>query len=95
MGFLRNEWYRCFEEKFPKHIDICTLELWKSLYTIFQNETPDSSKLETLVQLLLDNEDIRTYNENKHDALCDALSTAKVFMKLYDDNYKKKYLSNF
>lgn len=91
MGFLRNEWYRCFEEKFPKHKDICTLELWKSLYTIFQNETPNSSKLETLVQLLLDDIDVRTYNENKHDALCDASVTAKVFMKLYDDNYKKLF----
>lgn len=91
MGFLRNEWYRCFEEKFPKHKDICTLELWKSLYIIFQNETPDSSKLGTLVQLLLDDVEVRTYNENKHDALCDASATAKVFMKLYDDNYKKLF----
>ena len=65
------------------------LELWKYLYTIFQNETPYSSKQETLVQLLLDDEEIRTYYENKHEALCDASSTAKVFMKLYDDNYKK------
>ena len=29
--------------------------------------------------------------KNKHDALCDASSTAKVFMKLYDDNYKKNF----
>lgn len=65
------------------------LELWKSLYTIFQNETPDSSKQETLVQLLLDDEDIKLTTKNKHDALCDASSTVKVFMKLYDDNYKK------
>lgn len=66
MGFLRNEWYRCFEEKFPKHKDICTLELWKSLYTILKNETPDSSKLETLVQSLLDIE-----NEIKEDVVAE------------------------
>ena len=48
-----------------------------------------SSKQETLVQLLLDDEDIKLTMKNKHDALCDASSTAKVFMKLYDDHYNK------
>lgn len=89
MGFLRNEWNRCFENNFPKHRDICTMKLWKILYRHFQNENPTSSKLSTLVQNLLDDDSINDYNQNKHDALCDALATAKVFMRIYDDNYLK------
>ena len=89
MGFLRNEWNRCFEDNFPKHKDICTMKLWKLLYYNFQNENPASSTLSTLVLNLLNDNSVNEYNQNKHDALCDALATAKVFMKMYDDNYLK------
>lgn len=89
MGFLRNEWNRCFDEDFPKHKDICTMKLWKVLYNHFQGENPPSSKLSTLVTNLLNKEDIKSYYENNHDACCDAIATAKVFMKMYDENYLK------
>lgn len=89
MGFLRNEWYRYFDDNFPKHKDICTMKLWKTLYNHFQEENPPSSKLSTLVTNLLNEEDIKNYYENNHDACCDAIATAKVFMKMYDENYLK------
>lgn len=89
MGFLRNEWYRYFDDNFPKHKDICTMKLWKVLYYHFQGENPPSAKLSTLVTNLLNKEDIKNYYENNHDACCDAIATAKVFMKMYDENYLK------
>lgn len=89
MGFLRNEWNRCFDEDFPKHKDICTMKLWRLLFKYFQEVDPPSSKLVTLVTNLLEKDDIKKYHENAHNALCDALLTAKVFMKMYDDNYLK------
>ncbi|MCI5790504.1 MAG: 3'-5' exonuclease [Clostridiales bacterium] len=89
MGFLRNEWYRCFDSNFPKHKDICTMQLWRLLYSTFEQENPSSAKLSHLVHTLLDDEDINKYDEDMHDALCDATMTAKVFMKTYDDNYRK------
>ena len=86
-GFLRNEYYRNFSDNFPKHKDLCTMQLWKFLYSSFQHDMPESSTLSTLVHCLLDDDDIKYYTQNKHDAFCDAMVTAKIFMKIYDDNY--------
>ena len=65
------------------------MKLWKVLYCHFQGENPPSAKLSTLVTNLLNKEDIKEYYENNHDACFDAVATAKVFMKMYDENYLK------
>lgn len=52
----------------------------------FQNEDVISAKLNTLVINLLNKEEINEYQKNKHDAYCDAIATAKVFMKMYDNS---------
>lgn len=64
------------------------MKLWQTLYLKIQKQKVPSVKLYTLVLNLLDNDDIIEYQSNKHDAMCDVIATAKVFMKMYDENFK-------
>lgn len=89
MSFLKEEYFRCFKEDLKSIKNICTMKLWKTLYLKYQEETPPSSKLQTLVENLLSEQEIKEYNKNKHTASCDAIATAKVFMKLFDNNATK------
>ncbi len=86
ISFLKNEYIRCFNKNIPYRKNICTMKLWKKLFFKFQNEDVISAKLNTLVINLLNKEEINEYQKNKHDAYCDAIATAKVFMKMYDNS---------
>lgn len=86
ISFLKNEYIRCFNKNMPYRKNICTMKLWKKLFFKFQNEDVISAKLNTLVINLLNKEEINEYQKNKHDAYCDAIATAKVFMKMYDNS---------
>lgn len=86
ISFLKNEYIRCFNKHMPYRKNICTMKLWKKLFFKFQNEDVISAKLNTLVINLLNKEEINEYQKNKHDAYCDAIATAKVFMKMYDNS---------
>ena len=88
LSFLKNEYMRCFKKELPKYKSICTMKLWRTLYLKIQKQKVPSAKLYTLVLNLLDNDDIIEYQSNKHDAMCDVIATAKVFMKMYDENFK-------
>lgn len=82
IGFLECEYFRSFKETIPELNSICTMKLWKKRFNQIYNEAPFSAKLCTLVDALLYEEDIKEYRSNSHDAYCDALATAKVFMKM-------------
>ena len=89
ISFLKNEYIRCFNKSLPYRKIICTMKLWRKLYLKFQNEDVVSAKLNTLVINLLNEKDIAEYQANKHDACCDAIATAKVFMKMYDNTVEE------
>lgn len=83
MGFLKNEYFRSFKKELPKFQVKCTMNLWRNQYLEVQGEKVPSAKLQTLVINLLDKQDIQAYLHGQHDAYCDAVATANVFMKIY------------
>lgn len=89
MKFLENEYSRNFNKLLPNLKNICTMKLWKKLFFKYQNEKVPAANLYTLVLNLLQKNEIEEYENNKHTAECDAISTAKVFMKMYDNTVNK------
>ena len=84
LSFLRKESIRVYGENEIKNKHLCTMKLWKSRYCEKQ-QTNASAKLATLVINLLTKSEIQEYYANQHTAACDAVATARVFMKIYDD----------
>ncbi len=85
LSFLKQASVQIYGENRIKNKHFCTMKLWKSLYKEIQNEEAPSAKLSTLVVNLLSKDEISEYYANQHTATCDAVATAKVFMKMYSD----------
>lgn len=85
LEFLRQEYLRNFKTEMPKLKYKCSMKLWQRQYLQIQGEKVPSAKLSTLVINLLSDEEIKDYLNNQHDACCDAVATAKVFMKIYGE----------
>lgn len=81
--FLKQEYLRNFGTEMPKLKHKCSMKIWQQQYLQMQGEKVPSAKLITLVINLLSDEEIKEYLNNQHDACCDAVATAKVFMKIY------------
>lgn len=90
IGFLRQEYFRSFQTQLPEFKIKCTMKLWRQQYIKLQGKKVPSSKLQTLVINLLSKEEVQEYENGKHDACCDAIATAKVFMKIFGNIKNKK-----
>ena len=89
MSFLKSEYFRSFNKEMPRFKTFCTMKMWRKLFYKHQGEDVPSAKLYTLVLNLLNNQEQAEYKENKHTAYCDAYTTGKVFMKMYDNDIDK------
>lgn len=78
--FIQNECSRLnivFKRK-----TVCTMKLWKNKYFELQKEQTSSAKLRDIVCTLLPKEQVNEYLANQHDALADAIATARIYLKM-------------
>ncbi len=80
-SIIKNECQRTLNIEFKRNV-ICTMRLWRNKYYDFQNEQAPSAKLQDIVFVLLPSEEAYDYNKNQHDALADAIATARIYLKM-------------
>lgn len=80
-SIIQNEYYRVFNEEFSRDY-ICTMNLWKERYNQFLKLDIFSATLKFVAGILMEENELNEILEKHHDALYDAIATAKIFMKM-------------